>query len=238
MSQGGYVTLVGFVAREPNLRNTKDNISVADMRIGTTARYLDRANDLWRDGETNYYSVTCWRRLADNVRASLHKGDPVIVKGKFRTRTYTDREGTVKTEAEIVADTVGHDLSRGTANFLRPQRVRSEAATELESGELARAAMDADSADDRADDRADDGSDMDELYGFADRAERTEADDTGEEPMGGGGTGTPPLADPGSGGRRFTEEKIDNFTQGLDDDDAMARELDKSEKTEEPALPF
>jgi single-strand DNA-binding protein len=138
MSQGGYVTLVGFVAREPMLRNTKDGTSVADVRIGTTSRYLDRELDLWRDGDTSYYSVNCWRRLADNVRASLRKGDPVIVKGKFRTRTYTDKEGAVKTEAEIVADSIGHDLSRGIANFIRPARPRPEAAAELASGELAR----------------------------------------------------------------------------------------------------
>jgi len=131
MNQGGYVTLVGFVAREPLLRSTKDGTSVADVRIGTTSRYLDRELDLWRDGDTSYYSVSCWRRLADNVRASLRKGDPVIVKGKFRTRTYTDKEGAVKTEAEIVADTIGHDLSRGIANFLRPQRQRQEEAGEL-----------------------------------------------------------------------------------------------------------
>jgi single-strand DNA-binding protein len=217
MSQGGYVTLVGFVAREPHLRKIKETISVADMRIGTTARYLDRANDLWRDGETNYYSVTCWRRLADNVRASLHKGDPVIVKGKFRTRTYTDREGTVKTEAEIIADTVGHDLSRGTANFLRPAKVRPEVASDLENGERARAAMDPDDLDD-----------------YADGPDGTGPDDTGEEPAPGGMDTPPPLADPGSGVQRLTEESVDSFTHDLDDDQAVARELDEPE----PALPF
>jgi len=220
MSQGGYVTLVGFVAREPMLRNTKDGISVADVRIGTTARYLDRANDLWRDGETSYYSVNCWRRLADNVRASLHKGDPVIVKGKFRTRTYTDREGTVKTEAEIVADTIGHDLSRGIANFLRPPRTRTEAASELESGEIARAGLSADYLDD-----------------YGDGTEQAGPDDSGEEPAP-GSMDPPPIADPGSGVRRLSEETLEDFTQGLDDDEAMARELNESEETSEPALPF
>jgi single-strand DNA-binding protein len=237
MSQGGYVTLVGFVAREPNLRNTKDNISVADMRIGTTARYLDRANETWRDGETNYYSVTCWRRLADNVRASLHKGDPVIVKGKFRTRTYTDREGTVKTEAEIVADTVGHDLSRGTANFLRPVRARTEAASELEAGEMARAGLGADSVASMASVTSADCADEDVPDGYPDGTEGAGPDDAGEEPMP-GGMDTPPLADPGSGLRRLTEENVDDFKQDLDDDEAVARELDESGKTNEPALPF
>jgi len=215
MSQGGYVTLVGFVAREPMLRNTKDGTSVADVRIGTTARYLDRELDLWRDGETSYYSVNCWRRLADNVRASLRKGDPVIVKGKFRTRSYTDKEGTVKTEAEIVADTIGHDLSRGIANFIRPPRPRADAAGELAGGEVARAANLGDYERLEPDDEAD-------------------GPDDGEEPMA-GNVDTPPLADPGSGQRM--EQTVENFAQGLDDDEAMARELEP-EETNEPALPF
>jgi single-strand DNA-binding protein len=217
MSQGGYVTLVGFVAREPILRTVKDDVRVADVRIGTTARYLDREADLWREGETCYYTVNCWRRLGDNVRASLHKGDPVVVKGKFRTRTYKDREGTIKTEAEIVADTIGHDLSRGCANFLRPLKPRQEVAGELAEGELARSGL---SADDRGD--------------YADGAD---GDDPGEEPMP-GGVSTPPSADPGSGERRNIEETVENFTQDLDDEEAMARELGESEERNEPALPF
>src|SRR5271166_6355772 len=108
MSQGGYVTLVGFVAQDPNIRTT--------------------ATGLWRDAETSYYNVSCWARLADHVRASLHKGDPVIVKGRFRTSTFEDKNGQLRTAIEITADTVGHDLSRGPANYirLRPQRVNTE----------------------------------------------------------------------------------------------------------------
>ncbi len=120
MSQGGYVTLVGFVAREPNLRQTKDGKNVADVRVGTTARVLDKVTGEWRDGDTSYYTVNCWRRLADHVKASLRKGDPVMIKGRFKTRSYEDKAGRLRTEVEIVADTVGHDLNRGVANYLRP----------------------------------------------------------------------------------------------------------------------
>jgi single-strand DNA-binding protein len=122
MTQGGYVTLVGFVAREPNLRETRDGRHVTDVRVGTTTRLLDKETGAWRDGETSYYSVSCWRRLADHVKASLRKGDPVVVKGRFKTRSYEDKTGRLRTEVEIVADTVGHDLNRGVANYIRLQR--------------------------------------------------------------------------------------------------------------------
>ena len=121
MSQGGYVTLVGFVAQDPSIRTTATGKLLTKVRVGTTPRYRDSATGQWRDAETSYYNVSCWSRLADHVRASLHKGDPVMIKGKFRSRTFTDKAGVSRTAIDIVADTVGHDLNRGVANYLRQQ---------------------------------------------------------------------------------------------------------------------
>ena len=122
MSQGGYVTLVGFVAQDPIQRPTKNGVLVTDLRVGATPRVQDRVTNEWRDGITSYYDVSCWRRLGENVRASLRKGDPVMIKGKFRARTYTDKNGATRTVIDIVADTVGHDMNRGVANYLRQPR--------------------------------------------------------------------------------------------------------------------
>jgi single-strand DNA-binding protein len=130
MSQGGYVILVGFVAREPYLRETKDGVHVADLRVGTTTRMLDRQTGEWVDADTSYFKVTCWRKLADHAKASLRKGDPVLVKGRFKTNSYEDKTGRLRTDVDIVADTVGHDLSRGIANYIRPERPRQDAAVD------------------------------------------------------------------------------------------------------------
>jgi single-strand DNA-binding protein len=101
---------------------------VTKVRVGATPRFRDSATGQWRDAETSYYNVSCWSRLADHVRASLHKGDPVIVKGRFKTSSFEDKNGQLRTSIEITADTVGHDLSRGPANYMRPrpQRVTAE----------------------------------------------------------------------------------------------------------------
>jgi single-strand DNA-binding protein len=124
MSQGGYVTLVGFVAQDPIQRETKDGRRVTDLRVGATTRVQDKATGEWRDADTSYYNISCWRRLGDHVRASLRKGDPVLIKGRFRSRTFEDKTGQPRTVIDIIADTVGHDLNRGVANYMRPQRQR------------------------------------------------------------------------------------------------------------------
>jgi single-strand DNA-binding protein len=122
MSQGGYVTLVGFMAQDPRQRQVRDGILVTDLRVGATTRVQDRVTNEWRDGDTSYFDVSCWRRLSDHARASLHKGDPVFIKGRIRSRTFTDKNGQVRTVIDIIADTVGHDLNRGVANYLGRQR--------------------------------------------------------------------------------------------------------------------
>ena len=137
MSQGGYVTLVGFVAQDPIQRPTKNGVLVTDLRVGATPRVRDQVTNEWRDGDTSYYDVSCWRRLGDNVRASLRKGDPVTIKGKFRSRTFTDKNGVSRTVIDIVADTVGHDLNRGVANYLRPHRPVTEGDPATEAQDMA-----------------------------------------------------------------------------------------------------
>jgi len=119
MSQGAFVTLVGYVAQEPSIRTTKTGKTVTDLRVGITPRYRDQATGEWHDGQSSYFTVSCWDRLANHVRASMHKGEPVLVRGKFKTSTYEDKDGRPRTETRITADTVGHDLSRGVANYIR-----------------------------------------------------------------------------------------------------------------------
>jgi single-strand DNA-binding protein len=137
MSQGAYVTLVGFVAQDPTIRVTATGKQLSKVRVGTTPRYRDGETGQWRDGEASYYTVTCWSRLAAHVRGSLHKGDPVIVKGKLKTSTFEDKNGQMRTSTEITADTMGHDLSRGTANYMRVQSRRTNSEDDQVPGESA-----------------------------------------------------------------------------------------------------
>jgi single-strand DNA-binding protein len=139
MSQGAFVTLVGYVAQEPNIRTTKNGKVVTELRVGIAPRFRDSSTGEWRDAEPSYFSVNCWERLAHHVRASMHKGEPVLIRGRFKTETYEDKEGRTRTETRITADTVGHDLSRGIATYMRnrPQRPPAEGtrASGQESGQ-------------------------------------------------------------------------------------------------------
>ena len=140
MNQGGYVTLFGFVATEPRISVVKDGIPVARMRIGSSVRKIDHETGEWRNGETSFYSVSCWRSLANNAATCLHKGQPVIISGKLRTDHYEDRTGNQRSEVEVEAETIGFDLRWGTAHFTRNPRSADPAA--LARGEAIRSGLD------------------------------------------------------------------------------------------------
>ncbi len=113
------VTLVGNVAAPPRLRTTPAGVAVADFRVAATPRHLDRATGAWSDGETLWFGVTTWRGLAEHSAASLRKGDRVVVTGRLTTRTYAVEGGERRTALEVDAATVGFDLARGTASYVR-----------------------------------------------------------------------------------------------------------------------
>jgi single-strand DNA-binding protein len=134
------VTVVGHVATEPRLREVATGTKVTSFRLAATERRFDKALKQWRDGGTMFFTVTCWRSLAENVFSSVKKGQPVVVEGRLHVSSYDDKEGVARTVIEIDAGTVGHDLSRGVSIFTKSDLLgRAEKGT---AAELAREADD------------------------------------------------------------------------------------------------
>ncbi|MEV0158433.1 single-stranded DNA-binding protein [Micromonospora sp. NPDC050686] len=115
-----YVTIVGNVLTAPEWRRTtQSNTLVANFKVASTARRLDRDSGRWVDGNSLRVRVNCWRKLAEGVASSVMVGDPVVVAGRLYTRDWTDDAGNHRTLYELEAVAVGHDLSRGRARFQR-----------------------------------------------------------------------------------------------------------------------
>lgn len=113
-----FVHMTGHVGGDVEVRN--GNVTVASFRLACTPRV--RKGGDWTDGNTTWITVTCFRSLADHAVASIKKGDPVIVIGKLRTNVWT-KNGEPYERLTLDAITLGHDLSRGTAEFRRTERL-------------------------------------------------------------------------------------------------------------------
>ncbi|MET4226202.1 single-stranded DNA-binding protein [Oerskovia enterophila] len=110
------VTLAGFMGTSPRLFASPTGNDFTSFRIASTTRYLDRTRGEWVDGRTIWFTVKAWRGMAQNVVASLRKGDAVVVTGRLAVDEWTSPEGP-RTNLVIEASALGPDLTRGQARF-------------------------------------------------------------------------------------------------------------------------
>lgn len=135
------VVVAGNVGAEVVWREHTDYEGRATFTVASTPRV--KRNGEWADGETTWYRVTCWRRLAARVRDSLHKGDPVVLGGRLTSQRWLNEAGVQQLSLEIDAEWVGHDLRRGTSSFARVRQRDADAPNETEWDAERRAAEDA-----------------------------------------------------------------------------------------------
>jgi single-strand DNA-binding protein len=115
------ITLRGNVGADPVVRSVGE-FSVANFRMACTPRKLNRSTGEWSDGVTQWFSVSAWRQLGENVGRSLRKGDPVVVQGRLSARSYVNKDGLEVNTFEVEATVVGHDLNRGMSSLSRNPR--------------------------------------------------------------------------------------------------------------------
>lgn len=164
MLNGTQLTIRGHVATDPVHRMTDPGgVSLCSFRVAVTARRWSPADRRAVDVDTSFYTVTCWRYLADNVLASIRKGDGVVVTGRLRVRDFVHEEQQ-RTTADIVADAVGPDLTWGTARLTRVTRAERVDPEQAAADALAEAVAVAGQRDqvviDPDDDEPDDGGDF------------------------------------------------------------------------------
>jgi single-strand DNA-binding protein len=109
------ITIVGNLVDDPNLRYTPTGQAVANFRVASTPRFLDRNTNEWKDGDSLFLSCNVWRQAAENVAESLQRGMRVIVSGRLRQRSYETKEGEKRTVYEVEVDEVGPSLRNASA---------------------------------------------------------------------------------------------------------------------------
>ena len=115
------MTVVGNVVDAPRMRLTKNGHAVTNFRVASTSRRFDREQERYVDNATLFVNITCWRAMAENAAASLRKGQPVVVTGRYYSRDYVVNE-VARVAYELEATAIGHDLSRGTSDFTKTVR--------------------------------------------------------------------------------------------------------------------
>jgi len=98
------VTLVGNLGRKPELRYTPTQTPYAFLSIATDEASTDNGEQVRE--RTEWHRVIVWGRTAAACAEYLDIGRQVLVQGRLRTRSWTDRQGVRRWSTEILADRV------------------------------------------------------------------------------------------------------------------------------------
>lgn len=121
MSNNAQVTIVGNIARDPEMRFTPNGAAVANFGVAVNRRWFDKKANDWAE-EVSFFDVVAWRDLAENVADSITKGMRVVVVGRLEQRTWETQDNEKRSKVEIVADEVAPSLRWSTASITRNER--------------------------------------------------------------------------------------------------------------------
>ena len=121
-----YITVVGNLTRDPELRFTPNGTPVASFAVAVNKRYQDKNSGEWVNS-ADFFNIVTWFKLAENCAESLTKGDRVLISGRLSQENWEDKEGQKRTSFRIVANVVAPSLEFATCKIDKNERVESSA---------------------------------------------------------------------------------------------------------------
>lgn len=96
------IFIMGRLTRDPELRRTQSGTPVVSFALAVDRDYKNA------DGNkaTDFIEVVAWRTTAEFVSKYFAKGRMAVVEGRLQIRDWTDKEGSKRRSAEVVADNV------------------------------------------------------------------------------------------------------------------------------------
>lgn len=127
------IIVIGNLGSEPEMRFTPNGRPVTSFSVATNWRYTTPEGE--RKEETEWFTVVCWGRLAEQCNQFLTKGRLVYVEGRLRTHSWESQDGQKRSRNEIVADRVSF-LDRQAAAPLPGEKVEEGKIGELEPEDI------------------------------------------------------------------------------------------------------
>ena len=93
------VFLIGNLTRDPELGETPSGVTVCRFAVAVNRGYGDNR-------ATDFYNVTAWRRLGEQVAQYTKKGNKIAVYGDLQIRQYDANDGTRRTSVDVIAQDV------------------------------------------------------------------------------------------------------------------------------------
>ncbi len=97
-----HITIMGRLARDPELRQTQSGKAVANFTLAVDRDYAEKG----AERETDFIECVAWRGTAEFVDKYFGRGQMAVVSGRLQIRDWEDKDGNKRRKAEVVADNV------------------------------------------------------------------------------------------------------------------------------------
>ena len=103
--------IVGNLGADPDIRQTQDGKSIANLSVATSESWKDR-NTGERKSRTEWHRVCIFNEgLAKIAEQYLKKGSKVYIRGQIQTRKWQDQSGADKYTTEIILSGFNGELT-------------------------------------------------------------------------------------------------------------------------------
>ena len=93
--------VIGNLGADPEVRYSQGGTALCNLRVAVTERRKE--GDSFAD-HTEWFTLICFGKTAENAQRYLKKGRQVYAEGRFQARKWTDKEGAARTSLEVVCD--------------------------------------------------------------------------------------------------------------------------------------
>lgn len=97
-----HITIHGRITNDIELKQTQSGVSVCNFNVAVDRSYKKEGEEK----QTDFFTVVCWRGLAELVSKHFHKGKEILVSGEMQSRKWTDDNGNNRTNWEVMANTI------------------------------------------------------------------------------------------------------------------------------------
>lgn len=110
------VVLIGRLARDPEVRYSQNDTSMAIARFSLAVDRRGRSNNS-QDGQTaDFISCVAFGRTAEFIEKYFTKGNRIGVYGHIQTGSYTNKDGAKVYTTDVVVDEAEFVESKGEAS--------------------------------------------------------------------------------------------------------------------------
>ena len=117
------IAITGRLGNDPERFNTKAGKEMVGFRMAENHSYKDRETGEWKNGETEWYDVTCGSdQLGDQAIEHLRKGQKVTVEGNLRSKpSFNQETGEPEVRQMVWANDLRPSLAANAAAEARSQ---------------------------------------------------------------------------------------------------------------------